>query len=101
MLPSWSVLVCVAFLAAQTVICTEYNDTEDYSLLDEKAAPWWEQQEEAAKRRCQSSCTAHSKGVKNPQQITLCDDTEVAFLYLKVDKTSLFFLGLSFESKKC
>merc|ERR1712029_765797 len=49
------------------------NNLED---LDQKAAPWWEQQEEAAKRKCQSSCTMHSKGVKAPQ-ITLCDDTDV------------------------
>merc|ERR1712051_132802 len=46
--------------------------------LDQKAAPWWEQQEEAAKRKCQSSCTMHSKGVKSPQ-ISLCDDTDVSF----------------------
>ena len=51
------------------------NNLED---LDQKAAPWWEQQEEAAKRKCQSSCTMHSKGVKAPQ-ITLCDDTDVSF----------------------
>ena len=53
------------------------SDFEAADLV--RAAPWWEQQEEAAKRRCQSSCTMHSKGVKQPQ-ITLCDDAEVRIL---------------------
>merc|ERR1719189_2424549 len=48
----------------------------NFESFDQKAAPWWEQQEEAAKRKCQSSCTMHSKGVKSPQ-ISLCDDTDV------------------------
>merc|ERR1711997_1235680 len=48
----------------------------NFESFDQKAAPWWEQQEEAAKRKCQSSCTMHSKGVKAPQ-ISLCDDTDV------------------------
>ena len=53
----------------------------NFESLDQKAAPWWEQQEELAKRRCQSSCTMHSKGVKEPQ-ITLCDDTNVSLRFL-------------------
>ena len=49
---------------------------EEKNVLDEKAAPWWEQQEEAAKRQCQSSCTKYSKGVK--PTVNLCDDTDVS-----------------------
>ena len=48
---------------------------EANEAIDEKAAPWWEQQEEAARAKCKSSCTAHSKGVKT--QLSLCDDSEV------------------------
>ena len=49
---------------------------EEKNVLGEKAAPWWEQQEEAAKRQCQSSCTKYSKGVK--PTVNLCDDTDVS-----------------------
>ena len=60
--------------------------------IQEKAAPWWEQQEEAAKRKCQSSCTMHSRGVKNPA-ISLCDDTDVS-LYLKLNNKMAVFKRL-------
>lgn len=74
------VWLALAFVAASAT--AQYLEEEgienNLESIDDKAAPWWEQQDEAAKRRCQSSCTMHSKGVKNPQ-ITLCDDTDVSF----------------------
>ncbi len=45
-------------------------------VLDEKAAPWWEQQEEVARAKCRSSCTANSKGVRT--RLSLCDDKDVS-----------------------
>ena len=71
--------IILVSLDASTDVTAE-NDVEvenNLESFDQKAAPWWEQQEEAAKRRCQSSCTMHSRGVKAPQ-ITLCDDTDVS-----------------------
>ena len=59
-------------------------------IIDEKAAPWWEQQEEAAKRQCQSSCTMYSKGVK--PQITLCDDTDVSKIFNHLRNKYLFII---------
>ena len=49
-----------------------YSKPENF---DWKAAPWWVQKEEAAKRKCQSSCTLNSRGVNT--RINLCDDKEV------------------------
>jgi hypothetical protein len=43
--------------------------------FDWKAAPWWVQKEEAAKRKCESSCTLNSRGVNT--KVNLCDDKEV------------------------
>lgn len=67
-------------ITAALGLCQILEEDQQPQILeaefDERAAPWWEQQEEAAKRRCQSSCTMHSKGVKS--QITLCDDTDVS-----------------------
>ena len=69
--------------SAQHLIVDEQGNWTVHPAIDEKAAPWWEQQDEAARRKCQSSCTMHSKGVKNPN-IALCDDTNVSFLNLWV-----------------
>jgi hypothetical protein len=49
-----------------------YSKPENF---DWKAAPWWVQKEEAAKRKCQSSCTLNSRGVNT--RVNLCDDKEV------------------------
>ena len=76
----------LGFALATLEVILEDEDGSQYEVnagdnINEKAAPWWEQQEELAKRRCQSSCTMHSKGVKEPQ-ITLCDDTNVSLRFL-------------------
>ena len=73
---------------SQVLILEEAKNGGNEVVLDEKAAPWWEQEAELAKRRCQSSCTMHSKGVKEPQ-ITLCDDTEVRILTLFISYHSV------------
>ena len=78
--------------ATPEVILEEEEGTQFVAedKVDEKAAPWWEQQEELAKRRCQSSCTMHSKGVKEPQIKELCDDTDVSLRFLR-PRLSLHF----------
>ena len=78
--------------ATPEVILEEEEGTQFVAedKVDEKAAPWWEQQEELAKRRCQSSCTMHSKGVKEPQIKELCDDTDVSLRFLR-SRLSLHF----------
>ena len=66
--------------SGQHLLLDENDDWENaFPEPLEKAAPWWVQQEEAAKNKCQSSCTMYSKGVKNPT-ISLCDDTDVISL---------------------
>ena len=82
----------LGFALATVEIILEEEDGSLYEVnaednIAEKAAPWWEQQEELAKRRCQSSCTMHSKGVKEPQ-ITLCDDTNVSLRFLHTHTAS-------------
>ena len=74
---AFGVILSIASAALSQILEDQQPlDLEAADEIDDRAAPWWEQQEEAAKRRCQSSCTMHSKGVKS--QITLCDDTDVS-----------------------
>ena len=80
---SLTVLLGLLGLGLSQVLILEEDGNEMVEVLDEKAAPWWEQEAELAKRKCQSSCTMHAKGVKEPQ-ITLCDDTEVDNIFLNI-----------------
>ena len=50
-------------------------------------------------RKCQSSCTMHSKGVKSPQ-ISLCDDTDVSF-QTPLHKKRYYFLHFSKSVNAC
>ena len=50
-------------------------------------------------RKCQSSCTMHSKGVKAPQ-ISLCDDTDVSF-QTALHKKIYYFLHFSKSVNAC
>ena len=92
----------LGFALATVEIILEEEDGSLYEVnaednIAEKAAPWWEQQEELAKRRYQSSCTMHSKGVKEPQ-ITLCDDTNVSLRFLHTQRARRLHFKKALES---
>ena len=70
-------VIVVLGLQALLVTKAAMQDIDNSILagVDERAAPWWVQKEEAKRRKCKSSCTEYSKGVKS--YVNLCDDEAV------------------------
>ena len=89
--------LAVFMLVIAAAAAVTENDIFDYSeevdIADDRAAPWWEQKEEAKRRECRSSCTQYSKGVKSV--VNLCDDTKVCRVCIH-HKNMLFKSNISF-----
>ena len=74
------ILLCLGASTCQLLEDIKDLDIENYELIEEdllstRAAPWWVQNEETRRKRCRSSCTEYSKGVRS--YVNLCDDKEV------------------------